>query len=86
VQVTPGKVSTITIDPPKGTIAFNAQPWAEVWVDGAKVGETPLGNLVLTLGPHEIVFKHPELGEQIHAATVTAATPLRLSVNLTKTQ
>ncbi len=56
----------------KGTAHLNATPWAEVWVDGEKVGDTPLGNLALTIGPHEIVFKHPELGEQAHAATVTA--------------
>ena len=70
----------------KGTAHLNATPWAEVWVDGKKVGETPLGNLALTIGPHEIVFKHPELGEQAHAATVTASAPLRLSVDLSKPQ
>jgi len=32
------------------------------------------------------VFKNPDLGEQHHAATVTAATPVKLSVDLTKPQ
>ena len=84
LQVSPGKVTPLKIDFPKGTIALNAVPWAEVWVDGEKVGDTPIGNLSLTLGAHEIVFRHPELGEQRHAATVTANSPARLSVDLRK--
>jgi hypothetical protein len=86
VEIVAGKTSRVPVVLPKGTAHLNATPWAEVWVDGEKVGETPLGNLALTIGPHEIVFKHPDLGEQAHAATVTASAPLRLSVDLSKPQ
>jgi hypothetical protein len=84
VQVSPGKVTPLKLDFPKGTIALNAVPWAEVWVDGEKVGDTPIGNLSLTIGAHEIVFRHPDLGEQRHAATVTLTSPARLSVDMRK--
>ena len=84
VEIIAGRTTRVPVVLPKGTAHLNATPWAEVWVDGEKVGETPLGNLALTIGPHEIVFKHPELGEQAHAATVAAGVPLRLSVDLTK--
>ncbi len=84
VQVAAGKVSAIKIEFPKGTIALNATPWAEVWADGERVGETPIGTLQLSIGPHEFVFRHPELGEQRHAATVTLKTPARLSVDMRK--
>jgi PEGA domain len=84
VQVSAGKVTPIKVEFPKGTIALNAVPWAEVWVDGEKIGETPIGNLSLSLGPHEVVFRHPELGEQRHAVLVTLKTPARLSVDLRK--
>ena len=84
VQVTPGKVTPIKIEFPKGTIALNATPWAEVWVDGEKIGETPIGNYPLTLGSHDILFRHPDLGEQRHTAIVTLNTPARLSVDLRK--
>jgi hypothetical protein len=84
VQVAAGKVTPIKVEFPKGTIALNAVPWAEVWVDGEKIGETPIGNLSLSLGPHEVVFRHPELGEQRHAALITLKTPARLSVDLRK--
>jgi hypothetical protein len=84
VQVAPGRVASISIELPKGTMALNAIPWAEVWVDGDRVGETPIGNLPISVGPHEIVFRHPELGEQRHAMTVTVGGPARLSVDLRK--
>jgi PEGA domain-containing protein len=84
VQVFPGKVTPIKIEFPKGTIALNATPWAEVWVDGEKIGDTPIGNYQLTLGSHDIVFRHPDLGEQRHTAVVTLDAPARLSVDLRK--
>jgi hypothetical protein len=84
VQVTPGKVTPISVQLPKQKLAVNALPWAEVWIDGQKVGDTPLGDLSVIVGPHEVVFRHPELGEQRHAITVTAAVPARLSVDLRK--
>jgi hypothetical protein len=79
-----GKTTRLPLALPNGSISLNATPWAEVWIDGEKVGETPIGNYALTIGPHEIVFKNPDLGEQHHAATVTAAAPVKLSVDLTK--
>jgi len=82
VNVTPGKVSTITIDLPNGTVNLNATPWAEVWVDGQRVGETPLGNLSMPIGPHEVVFKHPQFGEKRHAISVTLSGPTRVSVDM----
>jgi hypothetical protein len=84
IQVPAGRVAPIKVEWPKGTIAINALPWAEVWIDGEKVGETPIGNLSLAIGPHEILFRHPELGEQHFATTVTLKAPARVSVDLRK--
>jgi hypothetical protein len=84
VQVFPGKVTPIKIEFPEGAIALNATPWAEVWVDGDKIGDTPIGNYQLTLGSHDFVFRHPDLGEQHHTAVVTLDGPARLSVDLRK--
>ena len=84
VQVIAGKVTSVKVEFPKGTIALNAIPWAEVWVDGEKIGETPIGNLQVTIGNHDIVFRNPDLGEQRHKATVTLTAPARLSVDLRK--
>ncbi len=84
VQVGPGKVAAVALDMPQGAIAINAQPWAEVWIDGEKSGETPIGNLSLRIGSHSILFRHPELGEQQHTAVVKATGVTRLSVDMRK--
>lgn len=82
VTVTPGKVSAVRVNLPNGTLSINAQPWALVWVDGTRVGETPIGNLVRPIGRHEVVFRHPELGERRETVTITTQQPARLGVDL----
>jgi hypothetical protein len=82
VQVAPGKVASLALDLPNGVVNLNAMPWAEVWIDGHRVGETPIGNLGVPIGPHEVVFKHPQFGEKRHAISVTLSSPVRLSVDI----
>jgi hypothetical protein len=82
VVVTAGKVAPVSIDMPQGVINVNASPWAEVFIDGRKVGETPIGNLAVSIGPHELVFKHPQLGEKRQAVSVTLNAPVRVSVDM----
>jgi hypothetical protein len=83
-QVVAGQTLSITLKPPQGTLSINAVPWAEVWVDGKPAGETPIGNLSLTIGNHELLFRHPELGEQRKTVAVGALAPVRVSVDLRK--
>ena len=82
VQVMPGKVASLSVDLPKGVVNLNAIPWAEVWLDGQRVGETPIGNLSVPIGAHEIVFRHPQFGEKRHAISVTMSGPTRVSVDM----
>jgi hypothetical protein len=82
VQVAAGKVATLNAEMPNGTIALNALPWAEVWIDGTRIGETPIGNHQLPIGTHDLVFRHPELGEQQHKVAVTIKEVTRLSVDM----
>ncbi len=82
ITVVAGQVSSMRIDPPKGSISLNAVPWAEVWIDGDRVGETPIGNFAITLGSHEVVFRHPDLGEQRFMSTVTLNAPARVTADL----
>lgn len=84
VTVSPGQVAPVRLEWPKGAMALNAQPWAEVWIDGERLGETPIGNVAVPIGPHDVVFRHPELGEQVVRTTVTLTAPTRLSVDLRK--
>jgi len=84
VQVTPGRVASLNLSIPKGSVSLNAVPWATVSIDGENVGDTPIGNLPLAVGQHEVVFRNTELGEQRRIITVTLRAPTRLSVEMTR--
>jgi PEGA domain len=84
VRIEPGKVARMRLTLPDSILNLNAQPWAEVWVDGKPVGETPIGNLRVTIGAHQILFRHPELGEKIVSTVVRADAPTRVTVDLRK--
>jgi serine/threonine-protein kinase len=82
IQVPPGKVAPLTLEMPQGVISVNAAPWAEVFIDGRRAGETPMANLPIAIGSHEIVFRHPQLGEKRQAVSVTLKAPVRLSIDM----
>ena len=81
-QVRPGRVEQIGVDVPRSTVHVNAIPWAEIWIDGQRVGETPLGNLSIPIGRHDILFRHPSLGERTITTLVKAGIPTRVTANL----
>jgi hypothetical protein len=82
VQVTPGRVTPIKPRWPSAPMSFNAIPWAEVWVDGQQIGETPLANISVPVGNHDVLFRHPELGEKHVRAVVTLSAPAKVSVDM----
>jgi eukaryotic-like serine/threonine-protein kinase len=84
VDVTAGKTMAIKVDPPKVNISVNARPWADVSLDGASLGQTPISNLQVAVGTHEMVFRHPQLGERRQSVTVTVKGPNRIAADLTK--
>jgi hypothetical protein len=84
IDVTAGQTTTIRVEPPKVSVNVNARPWAEVLLDGTSIGQTPIANLLVTVGPHEMVFRHPQLAEQRQTITVTAKGPNRVAVDLTR--
>jgi hypothetical protein len=84
VPVSPGKVTPVRIETPKGSLALNASPWAEVWSKRRPRRRTPIGNVSLPIGTHDVVFRHPDFPEQRHTVTVTLAGPARLSVDMRK--
>jgi serine/threonine-protein kinase len=69
---------------PNGSLSISALPWAEVLVDRRPVGTTPLGNLSVPVGTHEIVWRHPQLGERTRTVTVPARTPVRVGVDFSR--
>jgi hypothetical protein len=84
VEVRDGRVVPLVVSPPNGRININAVPWAEVLINGKSVGETPIGNLSIPLGEHEILFRHPQLGELRRTVVVRFDVVTRVSVTLGK--
>jgi hypothetical protein len=84
VRVTAGQTAAISVDLPLAPVSINAVPWAEVFIDGTRVGETPLANVQQTLGPHEILFRNPRLGERRVNTVVTLKETNRISVDMRK--
>lgn len=78
VEIAGGRETALSIELPQGVLTLDATPPADVWLDGTRLGETPLIDVPVTIGPHEVTFRHPEHGEQHHAIVVTASTPARL--------
>ncbi len=81
VQIAAGRVRTIQLDVPTGSLAINALPWADAWVDGRPVGQTPLSSIGVAIGRHEVTLRHPELGERRRQIVVSPDAPTRLTVD-----
>jgi serine/threonine protein kinase len=54
------KGGTRTVDT-KARLSIDANPWANVFVDGKKIGTTPVNNHLISAGPHKIKLTNPEL-------------------------
>jgi hypothetical protein len=84
VTIQAGKTAALRLEPPSGTVNINAMPWAEVWLGGQRLGDTPLGNVQIPIGSRELVFRHPDLGERRATVLVTLKEPARISIDLRK--
>ena len=84
VEVVPGRVAVLEVIPPDGLLNVNARPWADVLIDGTAVGQTPLANIALRVGEHQITFRHPQLGERTERVVITAKGVTRIAIDLAK--
>jgi hypothetical protein len=84
IDVAAGKTTTIHVDAPQASVSVNARPWAEVLVDGSSIGQTPIANVLIAVGAHDVVFRNPQFGERKQTFLVTAKGPNRIATDLTK--
>ncbi len=84
VDIKSGQIVPMKIVPPDGRVSVNAVPWAQVSINGKPVGDTPLGNLPLPVGEHEITFRHPQLGEQTQKVIVKSGVLTRVSASMAR--
>ena len=82
VRVSAGQATSLALELPKAAVSINAVPWAEVLIDGTRLGETPLGNVSIAPGPHELVFRHPQFGERRTTTMVSLKETNRISMDM----
>jgi hypothetical protein len=82
VEIEPGKTATVTLTPGGSTLSVTASASAEVFVDGQRIGETPIADYPVALGTRDIIVKGAA-GERRFTQTITTK-PLRLEVDFSK--
>ena len=70
VEIKPGETTNLRVTPAPSTLTVTSPEAAEVWVDGAKVGETPLNAAPVPLGTHDVLVKRPGGAERRYSITV----------------
>ena len=83
VEVKPGEISRISIVPPRSTIAVTASEAAQVQIDGAPAGATPLAGQPIDLGTHQVVVRSAGGSERRFTVTITVK-PYSLDVDFSK--
>ena len=77
VDVTAGSMASHTLKLPTGSLNVEAPAGAQVFVDGDRIGETPIRGASVAVGTRDVAIRHPSFGdlrEAIdvrHGATVT---------------
>ena len=82
VTVTSGQTTTVALSLPQAAVNLNAVPWADVTIGGKEIGQTPIANLMLPIGTHQVTFRHPQLGEKQATVTVSLQEATRLAVDM----
>jgi hypothetical protein len=80
VDVKPGEVTRLSIEPPKTTLTVTAMAPAQVWLDGTHIGAAPLVDVPMDLGTHQLVVRHPTAGEERRTIAATSA-PVRVEID-----
>ncbi len=81
IQINAGQQTVLRPDLPQSTIDITATPSAKVFIDGQEVGDTPLSQLALPIGSHDILFRHPDFGDRHVTTFIKVGTPSRASID-----
>jgi len=83
VDLKPGETARITVKPQPTPVTVTASEPAEVWLDGARIGDAPVNAMPVDLGTHDIVVKRAAGGEKRFTVTVTVK-PLTLNADFSR--
>jgi hypothetical protein len=82
LNVKPGENTVYTVPLPSGVLQVDTAPGAEVFVEGERVGVSPLGEIPVPIGTREVLVRHPELGQRAESVEVTAGRTSRVTLTL----
>jgi hypothetical protein len=77
-----GQTTSSALPLPQVPANFNAVPWAEASINGTPIGQTPIANHLLTIGVHDVEFRHPSLGTKRVRVMVSLTEPARVAVDM----
>jgi len=83
VDIKSGETARVTVNAPPTPVTVTANEAAEVWLDGAKIGDVPVNEMPVALGTHEVVVKRAAGGERRQTITVTTK-PITLNIDFSK--
>jgi PEGA domain len=81
VEIKPGEGTTVRLTPEPSKATVTATEAAEVWVDGARLGDTPLTDAPVPLGTHEIVVRRKSDGTERRFTVTIGVAPFTLLVD-----
>jgi hypothetical protein len=85
VDLKPGDRATLSVQPQRTTIAVTANEPAEIWLDGVRVGSTPLVGAPVDVGTHELVVRRASGGDRRMTITATVQ-PVTINVDFSRPQ
>lgn len=85
VNIEPGEEHRLSVVP-STPVNLNASPWAEVWIDGRRVGETPMAGVSIPLGTRDIIFRHPDFADRRLTPTIKVGDPVAISIDFARPQ
>ena len=81
LEVEPGGVTAYTVPLPTGTVRFEGADGAEVWIEGERVGVTPLGTVRVPIGAREVRMRFPGGAEAHEVVDVAVTDPTVITID-----
>lgn len=82
IEITPGGTTPVSVELPRTTLSITTSSPAEVWVDGERIGESPITDHPVDIGTRSVLARSTEHGER-HVTVTATVGPARVSIDFT---
>jgi hypothetical protein len=80
VNIEPGRVVSYTVSLPTSVIRINSPDGTDISIDGHATGRTPLGDVAVPIGTHEVVGTSAALGQLRQSIEVKRGGPVEVTL------